>query len=151
MIRVKWMIIASQLRPRSISFDGVWTQKSKKPLIFWNHTHIFVLGISWVVIKLLLWIPYTVHTSFVVIKTDSSWHYGDYGVDFVVKGPNGEQVHDELDYFILVLWFVFASVKSPETLWRNFKPYLKAKYRYCLWLLSIAVDHRQHHFDMIRP
>lgn len=33
-------------------------------------------------------VPYegdTVHVSFVVIKADSSWHYGDDGVDLVVK------------------------------------------------------------------
>lgn len=36
----------------------------------------------------------TVHVSFVVIKTDSPWHYSDDGVDLVIKGPTGEQIHD---------------------------------------------------------
>ncbi|KAH9328324.1 hypothetical protein KI387_000432, partial [Taxus chinensis] len=45
-------------------------------------------------------VPYigdTVHSSFVVIKADSAWHYEDVGVDLVVKGPSGEQVHDSRD------------------------------------------------------
>lgn len=63
----------------------------------------FVLGIRFVIDREECFshsVPYdgdTVHTSFVVIKADSSWHYGDYGVDFVVKGPGGEQIHDERD------------------------------------------------------
>ncbi|PKI64135.1 transmembrane emp24 domain-containing protein p24beta2 [Punica granatum] len=36
----------------------------------------------------------TVHVSFVVIKSDSSWHYSQDGVDLVVKGPTGDQIHD---------------------------------------------------------
>ncbi|KAG2719600.1 hypothetical protein I3843_03G260500 [Carya illinoinensis] len=39
----------------------------------------------------------TVHASFVVIKTDSQWHYVDDGVDVVVKGPTGEQIQDLRD------------------------------------------------------
>jgi hypothetical protein len=39
----------------------------------------------------------TVHVSFVVIKADSPWHYGDEGVDLVVKGPAGEQIQDYRD------------------------------------------------------
>ncbi|CAA2999244.1 transmembrane emp24 domain-containing p24beta2 [Olea europaea subsp. europaea] len=35
----------------------------------------------------------TVHLSFVVIKADGSWHYGDEGVDLLIKGPSGEQIH----------------------------------------------------------
>ncbi|KAM0942580.1 putative transmembrane emp24 domain-containing protein [Dioscorea sansibarensis] len=45
-------------------------------------------------------VPYegdTVHVSFVVIKADSPWHFGDEGVDLVVKGPSGEQIHDSRD------------------------------------------------------
>ncbi|KAJ8620134.1 hypothetical protein MRB53_028663 [Persea americana] len=44
-------------------------------------------------------VPYegdTVHVSFVVIKADT-WHYGEDGVDLVVKGPAGEQIHDSRD------------------------------------------------------
>lgn len=37
----------------------------------------------------------TVHFSFVVIKVDSAWHSENEGVvDLVVKGPDGEQLHD---------------------------------------------------------
>ncbi|KAI3457706.1 hypothetical protein Pfo_014369 [Paulownia fortunei] len=36
----------------------------------------------------------TVHVSFVVIKADAPWHYGHEGVDLVIKGPSGEQIHD---------------------------------------------------------
>ncbi|CAA2978867.1 transmembrane emp24 domain-containing protein p24beta2-like [Olea europaea var. sylvestris] len=39
----------------------------------------------------------TVHFSFVVIKSEGSWHYNEDGVDLVVKGPNGEQIHDVRD------------------------------------------------------
>ncbi|XP_030471280.1 transmembrane emp24 domain-containing protein p24beta2 [Syzygium oleosum] len=39
----------------------------------------------------------TVHVSFVVIKSDSSWHYTEDGVDLVVKGPSGDQIHDFRD------------------------------------------------------
>uniref|UniRef100_A0A0D6R3J8 GOLD domain-containing protein n=1 Tax=Araucaria cunninghamii TaxID=56994 RepID=A0A0D6R3J8_ARACU len=39
----------------------------------------------------------TVHVSFVVIKIEKAWHYEDYGVDLVVKGPSGEQVMDVRD------------------------------------------------------
>ncbi|KAE9614664.1 hypothetical protein Lalb_Chr04g0247131 [Lupinus albus] len=35
-----------------------------------------------------------VHLSFVVIKTDAPWNYGNEGVDLVVKGPSGDQIHD---------------------------------------------------------
>ncbi|KAJ4754888.1 Transmembrane emp24 domain-containing protein [Rhynchospora pubera] len=36
----------------------------------------------------------TVHASFVVIKTDTPWHYSDEGVDLVVKDPSGVQIQD---------------------------------------------------------
>uniref|UniRef100_A0A7C8ZBI9 GOLD domain-containing protein n=1 Tax=Opuntia streptacantha TaxID=393608 RepID=A0A7C8ZBI9_OPUST len=37
----------------------------------------------------------TVHFSFVVIKSDGTWHSEDEGfVDLVVKGPDGAQLHD---------------------------------------------------------
>ncbi|CAN1146812.1 Transmembrane emp24 domain-containing protein p24beta2 [Linum perenne] len=36
----------------------------------------------------------TVHVSFVVIKANSAWDHSSAGVDLVIKGPNGEQVHD---------------------------------------------------------
>ncbi|PKA55254.1 Transmembrane emp24 domain-containing protein p24beta2 [Apostasia shenzhenica] len=45
-------------------------------------------------------VPYegdTVHISFVVIKTDTPWHYGNEGVDLVIKDPAGNQIHDFRD------------------------------------------------------
>lgn len=39
----------------------------------------------------------TVHVSFVVIKAESPWHFSQDGVDLVIKGPGGEQVHDVHD------------------------------------------------------
>ncbi|KAI8557453.1 hypothetical protein RHMOL_Rhmol04G0012200 [Rhododendron molle] len=39
----------------------------------------------------------TVHFSFVVIKSEGSWHYAPDGVDLVVKGPSGDQIHDFRD------------------------------------------------------
>ncbi|KAI6703978.1 hypothetical protein NL676_013114 [Syzygium grande] len=39
----------------------------------------------------------TVHVSFVVIKSDSAWHYSQDGVDLVVKGPSGNQIQDSHD------------------------------------------------------
>ncbi|KAJ3681277.1 hypothetical protein LUZ60_015766 [Juncus effusus] len=39
----------------------------------------------------------TVHSSFVVIKADTPWHYSDDGVDLVVKDPSGAQIHDSRD------------------------------------------------------
>ncbi|XP_021300849.1 transmembrane emp24 domain-containing protein p24beta2 [Herrania umbratica] len=39
----------------------------------------------------------TLHVSFVVIKADSPWHFSDEGIDLVIKGPSGEQIHDFRD------------------------------------------------------
>ncbi|KAF5443186.1 hypothetical protein F2P56_035767 [Juglans regia] len=39
----------------------------------------------------------TVHLSFVVIKVDGAWHYSQDGVDLMVKGPSGGQIHDFRD------------------------------------------------------
>lgn len=39
----------------------------------------------------------TVRFSFVVIKVEGAWHYNEDGVDLVVKGPTGEQIHDFRD------------------------------------------------------
>ncbi|XP_057954190.1 transmembrane emp24 domain-containing protein p24beta2 [Malania oleifera] len=38
-----------------------------------------------------------VHVSFVVIKSDAAWHFGHDGVDLVIKGPSGDQIHDFRD------------------------------------------------------
>ncbi|KAK4767784.1 hypothetical protein SAY87_002925 [Trapa incisa] len=39
----------------------------------------------------------TVHVSFVVIRSDSAWSYNQDGVDLVIKGPSGDQIHDFRD------------------------------------------------------
>ncbi|XWS47300.1 hypothetical protein CRYUN_Cryun14cG0140600 [Craigia yunnanensis] len=39
----------------------------------------------------------TVHVSFVVIKAESPWHFSDEGIDLVIKGPSGDQIHDFRD------------------------------------------------------
>lgn len=39
----------------------------------------------------------TLHLSFVVIKADTQWSYGEEGVDLVIKGPSNEQIHDIRD------------------------------------------------------
>ncbi|GAV68457.1 EMP24_GP25L domain-containing protein [Cephalotus follicularis] len=39
----------------------------------------------------------TLHVSFVVIKADSPWRVTDEGVDLVIKGPSGDQIHDFRD------------------------------------------------------
>ncbi|KAK2647935.1 hypothetical protein Ddye_015424 [Dipteronia dyeriana] len=36
----------------------------------------------------------TLHLSFVFIKADTPWHFKEDGVDLVIKGPFGEQIHD---------------------------------------------------------
>ncbi|CAL1381889.1 unnamed protein product [Linum trigynum] len=38
----------------------------------------------------------TVHLSFVVIKTNSPWNSGREGVDFIIKGPQGDLFHEML-------------------------------------------------------
>ncbi|XP_073123873.1 transmembrane emp24 domain-containing protein p24beta2-like [Henckelia pumila] len=57
----------------------------------------------------------TVRFSFVVLNPDRSWRYSE-GVDLVVKGPNGEQVHDIRD-------------KSSDK--HDFVAYTKGVYRFC--------------------
>lgn len=39
----------------------------------------------------------TLHLSFVVVKADTQWSYGEEGVDLVIKGPSNEQIHDIRD------------------------------------------------------
>ncbi|KAK2986452.1 hypothetical protein RJ640_011890 [Escallonia rubra] len=36
----------------------------------------------------------SVHVSFVVIQSNALWRYASNGVDLVIKGPSGEQIHD---------------------------------------------------------
>ncbi|KAK9284625.1 hypothetical protein L1049_023801 [Liquidambar formosana] len=58
----------------------------------------------------------TLHVSFVVIKAEGLWHYGDDGVDLVIKGPAGEQIHDFRD-------------KTSEK--HEFVVHAKGLYRFC--------------------
>lgn len=53
----------------------------------------------------------TVHVSFVVIKSDAAWRTDD-GVDLVVKGPEGDQIHDSHDQISEKFEFV-AHKKGP--------------------------------------
>lgn len=71
-------------------------------------------------------VPYdgdTVHTSFVVIKADTAWHYEDYGVDLVVKAPSGEQVHDSRDKSEDKFEFVAHSQGLYQFCFTNKSPY----------------------------
>ncbi|KAE8685878.1 Emp24/gp25L/p24 family/GOLD family protein isoform 2 [Hibiscus syriacus] len=36
----------------------------------------------------------TVHVSYVVIKSDAPWNFNNEGVDLVITGPSGDQIHD---------------------------------------------------------
>lgn len=53
----------------------------------------------------------TVHVSFVVIKSDSPWRTDD-GVDLMVKGPEGDQIHETHDKITAMFDFV-AHKKGP--------------------------------------
>ncbi|CAO2839093.1 unnamed protein product [Amaranthus hypochondriacus] len=70
-------------------------------------------------------VPYewdTVHVSFVVIKSDSPWRTDD-GVDLVVKGPEGDQIHDSRDQITEKFDFV-AHKKGPyKFCFTNKSPY----------------------------
>ncbi|XP_068642679.1 transmembrane emp24 domain-containing protein p24beta2-like [Aristolochia californica] len=71
-------------------------------------------------------VPYegdTVHVSFVVIKTDTPWHNGDEGIDLVVKGPSGEQIHDSRDKTSEKLEFVVNKKGLHQFCFTNKSPY----------------------------
>ncbi|XP_074320121.1 transmembrane emp24 domain-containing protein p24beta2-like [Silene latifolia] len=64
----------------------------------------------------------TVHVSFVVIKSDAHWRTED-GVDLVIKGPDGEQIHDVHDKITEKFEFV-AHKKGPYSFcFNNKSPY----------------------------
>ncbi|KAL5707329.1 hypothetical protein ACHQM5_025388 [Ranunculus cassubicifolius] len=65
----------------------------------------------------------TVHFSFVVIKADAPWHYGEEGVDLVVKGPNGEQIHDFRDKTSEKFDFVVHTKGLHQFCFTNKSPY----------------------------
>ncbi|KAJ7014353.1 cellulose synthase-like protein E1 isoform X2 [Populus alba x Populus x berolinensis] len=65
----------------------------------------------------------TVHVSFVVVKVDSSWHYSDDGVDLVVKGPTGDQIHDFRDKISEKIEFVAHQKGVHRFCFTNKSPY----------------------------
>lgn len=65
----------------------------------------------------------TVHVSFVVIKAESPWHYGDDGVDLVIKGPAGEHLHDFRDKISEKHEFVANSKGLHRFCFTNKSPY----------------------------
>lgn len=71
-------------------------------------------------------VPYegdTVHVSFVVIKADTPWHYGDEGVDLVVKGPSGDQIHDSRDKISEKFEFIVQKKGLHRFCFTNKSPY----------------------------
>ncbi|CAI9754486.1 unnamed protein product [Fraxinus pennsylvanica] len=58
----------------------------------------------------------TVHISFVAIKVDAAWHYGDDGIDLTIKGPSGNPIHE------------FRDKKSEQY---EFLAHRKGVYRFC--------------------
>lgn len=65
----------------------------------------------------------TVHVSFVVIKIDSTWQYNQEGVDLVVKGPSGEQLHDLRDKMSEKFDFVVHKAGVHHFCFTNKSPY----------------------------
>ncbi|XP_078175957.1 emp24/gp25L/p24 family/GOLD family protein [Carex rostrata] len=65
----------------------------------------------------------TLHASFVVIKTDTPWHYSDEGVDLVVKDPSGAQIHDSRDKISDKLEFVVQKRGLHRFCFTNKSPY----------------------------
>ncbi|KAF8409746.1 hypothetical protein HHK36_005825 [Tetracentron sinense] len=64
-----------------------------------------------------------VHVSFVVIKADVSWHHGEDGVDLVVKGPSGDQLHDSRDKISEKFEFVVHKKGLHRFCFTNKSPY----------------------------
>ncbi|GAB4845932.1 hypothetical protein Ancab_024938 [Ancistrocladus abbreviatus] len=64
----------------------------------------------------------TVHASFVVIKYDSSWQT-EHGVDLVVTGPTGNQIHDLRDKISEKLEFVAHQKGVYRFCFTNKSPY----------------------------
>ncbi|XP_047336572.1 transmembrane emp24 domain-containing protein p24beta2-like [Impatiens glandulifera] len=65
----------------------------------------------------------TVHFSFVVINSEGSRHYSPAGVDLVVKGPGGEQIHDFRDKTSDIGQFVSSSKGVHRFCFYNKSPY----------------------------
>ncbi|OMP04209.1 Cellulose synthase [Corchorus olitorius] len=67
----------------------------------------------------------TIHVSFVVIKTDSSWHSSHEGVDLVVKGPSGDQIQDYRDKISEKFEFVARQKGVHRFCFKHFNPLLE--------------------------
>ncbi|KAI4305612.1 hypothetical protein L6164_028968 [Bauhinia variegata] len=65
----------------------------------------------------------TVHVSFVVIKADSPWHYGNEGIDLVVRGPGGEQIQDFRDKISEKFEFIAPKSGVHKFCFTNKSPY----------------------------
>ncbi|KAF3445276.1 hypothetical protein FNV43_RR14971 [Rhamnella rubrinervis] len=65
----------------------------------------------------------TLHASFVVIKADTPWSYGDEGVDLVIKGPSGEQINEIHDKTSDKLEFVVQKKGPYRFCFTNKSPY----------------------------
>ncbi|XP_077222580.1 transmembrane emp24 domain-containing protein p24beta2-like [Tasmannia lanceolata] len=65
----------------------------------------------------------TVHVSFVVIKADTPWHNNNDGVDLVVKGPTGDQIHDLRDKISEKFEFVVHNKGLHRFCFTNKSPY----------------------------
>ncbi|XP_039000644.1 transmembrane emp24 domain-containing protein p24beta2-like [Hibiscus syriacus] len=65
----------------------------------------------------------TIHVSFVVIKSDSSWHNSHEGVDLVVKGPSGDQIQDYRDKISEKFKFVARKKGVHRFCFSNKSPY----------------------------
>ncbi|XP_057461399.1 transmembrane emp24 domain-containing protein p24beta2-like [Actinidia eriantha] len=65
----------------------------------------------------------TVHFSFVVIKSEGAWHYSPDGVDLVVKGPSGDQIHDFRDKTSEKFEFVAHQKGIHRFCFKNKSPY----------------------------
>ncbi|TXG55557.1 hypothetical protein EZV62_020813 [Acer yangbiense] len=65
----------------------------------------------------------TLHLSFVFIKADTPWHFKEDGVDLVIKGPSGEQIHDFRDKVSEKYEFVVKKKGVYQFCFTNKSPY----------------------------
>ncbi|KAK1566621.1 hypothetical protein Q3G72_002123 [Acer saccharum] len=65
----------------------------------------------------------TLHLSFVFIKGDTPWHFKEDGVDLVIKGPSGEQIHDFRDKVSEKYEFVVKEKGVYQFCFTNKSPY----------------------------
>ncbi|KAK0589331.1 hypothetical protein LWI29_012780 [Acer saccharum] len=65
----------------------------------------------------------TLHLSFVFIKADTPWHFKEDGVDLVIKGLSGEQIHDFRDKVSEKYEFVVKEKGVYQFCFTNKSPY----------------------------